>query len=52
MILGPSHKDAQIVYVIPEDPLENIIQEKLSKMINHKNEEIKVYFKKFCEAQG
>ena len=53
------HCDAQVVYVIPEvtqpeekDPLkdENLTLEKITKLINKQNEELKLNFKKFCEA--
>ena len=54
--LGEDHPDAQIVYVIPEHSSEapdSISDDKLSldritQMINDKNEEVKSTFKKFC----
>jgi hypothetical protein len=69
-ILREVHKDAQMVYVIPEvskedeekleaeknnkvyNPLkdDNLSLDQITKLINDKNEEVKMTFKKFCEA--
>ena len=58
-IFSEPHTDAQIVYVIPEQPEgydllkdDSLTLEQITKMIKDKNDEVKQIFKKFCSAES